>query len=75
MSFKKSNGQIIYFSFVGIIALILTITFCILTIRDTDKFGAAFITIISVVIGYFFKADNSTLNNVTRLADKEKSQN
>ena len=74
MSFKRSNGQIIYFSFVGMIAMILTITFCILTIRDSDKFGAAFITIISVVIGYFFKTDNATLNNVTRdtFADKTK---
>ena len=59
MSIKKSDGKIIYFSFIGLIALILTITFCILTVRDTDKFGAAFITIISVVIGYFFKTDNS----------------
>ena len=74
MSFKKSNGQIIYFSLVGMIALILTITFCILTIRDSEKFGAAFITIISVVIGYFFKTDNTTLNNVSRetFTDKEK---
>jgi hypothetical protein len=58
LSIKKSDGKIIYFSFIGLIALILTITFCILTIRDTEKFGAAFITIISVVIGYFFKTDN-----------------
>lgn len=61
MSIKKSDGKTIYFSFIGIIALILTITFCILTIRDTDKFGAAFITIISVVIGYFFKSDNAPI--------------
>lgn len=66
MSFKKSDGKIIYFSFIGLIALILTITFCVLTVRDTDKFGAAFITIISVVIGYFFKADNSAAQNVSR---------
>ena len=66
MSFKKSDGKIIYFSFIGLIAIILTITFCVLTVRDTDKFGAAFITIISVVIGYFFKSDSNTLNNVSR---------
>lgn len=65
MSFKKRDGQIIYFSFVGFIATILTITFCLLTYRDTDKFGSAFITIISVVIGYFFKADTK-IDNVTR---------
>ena len=76
MSIKKSDGKIIYFSFVGIIALILTITFCILTIRDTEKFGAAFITIISVVIGYFFKTDNTTLQNVSRetIADEKKNR-
>ena len=74
MSFKKSDGKIIYFSFVGIIALILTVTFCILTIRDTDKFGSAFITIISVVIGYFFKTDSNALQNVSRetIPEKEK---
>lgn len=71
MSIKKSDGKIIYFSFIGLIALILTITFCILTIRDTDKFGAAFITIISVVIGYFFKTDNTTVQNVSRETIKE----
>lgn len=71
MSIKKSDGKIIYFSFIGLIALILTITFCILTIRDTDKFGAAFITIISVVIGYFFKTDNTTVQNVSRETNKE----
>lgn len=65
MSFKKSDGRVIYFSFIGMIALILTITFCVLTVRDTDKFGAAFITIISVVIGYFFKNDSNTVNNVS----------
>lgn len=59
MSIKKADGKTIYFSFVGIIALILTITFCILTVRDPEKFGSAFITIISVVIGYFFKAEKS----------------
>lgn len=58
MGFKKSDGKVIYFSFVGLIALILTITFCVLTMQNTEKFGSAFITIISVVIGYFFKADN-----------------
>ena len=70
MSFKKSDGKVIYFSFIGLIALILTITFCILTIRDSEKFGAAFITIISVVIGYFFKTDN----NVSRetITDEKK---
>lgn len=66
MSFRKSDGRIIYFSFIGLIALILTITFCVLTVRDTDKFGAAFITIISVVIGYFFKTDSNAVNNVSR---------
>lgn len=66
MSFKKSDGRIIYFSFIGLIALILTITFCVLTVRDTEKFGAAFITIISVVIGYFFKTDSNAVNNVSR---------
>ena len=66
MSFKKADGKTIYFSFVGIIALILTITFCILTVRDSNKFGSAFITIISVVIGYFFKADTNTVQNVSR---------
>ena len=71
MSIKKSDGKIIYFSFIGLIALILTITFCILTIRDTDKFGAAFITIISVVIGYFFKTDNTAMQNVSRETNKE----
>lgn len=71
MSIKKSDGKIIYFSFIGLIALILTITFCILTIRDTDKFGAAFITIISVVIGYFFKTDNAAVQNVSRETNKE----
>lgn len=71
MSIKKSDGKIIYFSFIGLIALILTITFCILTIRDTDKFGAAFITIISVVIGYFFKTDNTAVQNVSRETNKE----
>lgn len=71
MSIKKSDGKIIYFSFIGLIALILTITFCILTIRDTDKFGAAFITIISVVIGYFFKTDNTAVQNVSRETSKE----
>lgn len=65
MSFKKSDGRVIYFSFIGLIAMILTITFCILTIRDTEKFGAAFITIISVVIGYFFKTDNVTRETIT----------
>lgn len=65
MSFKKSDGKIIYFSFIGLIALILTITFCILTVRDTDKFGAAFITIISVVIGYFFKTDNVSRETIS----------
>ena len=65
MSIKKSDGRIIYFSFIGLIALILTITFCVLTVRDTDKFGAAFITIISVVIGYFFKTDSNAVNNVS----------
>ena len=65
MSFKKSDGKVIYFSFIGLIALILTITFCILTIRDSDKFGAAFITIISVVIGYFFKTDNVSHETIT----------
>lgn len=74
MSFKKSNGQIIYFSFVGMIAMILTITFCILTIRDSNKFGAAFITIISVVIGYFFKTDNTALNNVSRETFTDKTK-
>lgn len=71
MSIKKSDGKIIYFSFIGLIALILTITFCILTIRDSDKFGAAFITIISVVIGYFFKTDNTAVQNVSRETNKE----
>lgn len=71
MSFKRRDGQIIYFSFVGFIATILTITFCLLTYRDTDKFGSAFITIISVVIGYFFKADTK-LDNVTRETNKAK---
>lgn len=74
MSFKKSDGKIIYFSFVGIIALILTITFCILTIRDSDKFGSAFITIISVVIGYFFKTDSNALQNVSRETIQEKEK-
>lgn len=69
MSFKKSDGRVIYFSFIGLIALILTITFCILTIRDTEKFGAAFITIISVVIGYFFKTDNVTRETITDKKD------
>lgn len=59
MSFKKADGKIIYLSLIGVIATILTITFCILTLRDPDKFGAAFITIISVVIGYFFKNENN----------------
>ena len=59
MGFKKSDGKVIYFSFVGLIALILTITFCIITYKDTEKFGSAFITIISVVIGHFFKVDNT----------------
>ena len=72
MSIKKSDGKIIYFSFIGLIALILTITFCILTIRDSDKFGAAFITIISVVIGYFFKSDNS--QNVSCETNDKKSK-
>ena len=73
MSFKKSNGRIIYFSFIGFIALILTITFCILTVRDTNRFGAAFITIISVVIGYFFKSDSN--DNVPRgTIDDEKKK-
>lgn len=71
MSFKKRDGQVIYFSFVGFIATILTITFCLLTYRDTDKFGSAFITIISVVIGYFFKADTK-IDNVTRETNKAK---
>ena len=71
MSFKRRDGQIIYFSFVGFIATILTITFCLLTYRDTDKFGSAFITIISVVIGYFFKADTK-IDNVTRETNKAK---
>lgn len=71
MSFKKRDGQIIYFSFVGFIATILTITFCLLTYRDTDKFGSAFITIISVVIGYFFKADTK-IENVSRETPKTK---
>ena len=66
MSFKKSDGKIIYFSFIGLIALLLTITFCILTVRDPEKFGAAFITIISVVIGYFFKTDSNAVNSVSR---------
>lgn len=65
MSFTKSDGKVIYFSFIGLIALILTITFCILTIRDSDKFGAAFITIISVVIGYFFKTDSVSRETIT----------
>ena len=65
MSFKKADGKVIYFSFVGLIALILTITFCILTVRDSDKFGSAFITIISVVIGYFFKADTQNVSHET----------
>lgn len=69
MSFKKSDGKVIYFSFIGLIALILTITFCILTIRDSDKFGAAFITIISVVIGYFFKTD--TVSRETIIDEKK----
>ena len=73
MSIKKSDGKIIYFSFVGLIALILTITFCILTVRDSDKFGAAFITIISVVIGYFFKAENGQ-NSPTETDEKKKSK-
>lgn len=71
MSFKKRDGQIIYFSFVGFIATILTITFCLLTYRDTDKFGSAFITIISVVIGYFFKADTK-IDNAARETNKVK---
>ena len=71
MSFKKRDGQIVYFSFVGLIALILTITFCVLTIQNTEKFGSAFITIISVVIGYFFKADTK-IDNVTRETNKVK---
>ena len=71
MSIKKRDGQIIYFSFVGFIATILTITFCILTYKDTEKFGSAFITIISVVIGYFFKADTK-IDNVTRETNKAK---
>lgn len=69
MSFKKSDGKIIYLSLISVIATILVITFCILTIRDTDKFGAAFITIISVVVGYFFKNDDvsrETIENKTK---------
>lgn len=66
MSFKKADGKIVYFSFIGLIALILTITFCILTVRDSDKFASAFITIISVVIGHFFKTDTPPTQNVSR---------
>ena len=74
MSIKKSDGKIIYFSFVGLIALILTITFCILTVRDSDKFGAAFITIISVVIGYFFKAENNQNVSCETTDEKKKAK-
>lgn len=70
MSIKKADGKIIYLSLIGVIATILTITFCILTLRDPDKFGAAFITIISVVIGYFFKNEN----NVSRETIERKKE-
>lgn len=69
MSFKKSDGKIIYLSTISLIATILIITFCILTVRDSEKYGAAFITIISVVIGYFFKNENvsrETLEHETK---------
>ena len=71
MSFRKADGRIIYFSFVGIIAFVLTITFCVLTYKDTDKFGSAFITIISVVIGHFFKTDTPPAQNVSRETNKK----
>lgn len=71
MSFKKADGKIIYLSLIGVIATILTITFCILTMRDPDKFGAAFITIISVVIGYFFKNENNVSRETIERNKKE----
>lgn len=71
MSFKKSDGKIIYLSLISVIATILVITFCILTIRDTDKFGAAFITIISVVVGYFFKNDDVSRETMERETKKK----
>lgn len=62
MSFKI-NGKNCYLSLISVIALIITITFCIMVIIDSSIYGESFKNIALVVIGYFFNHSTNERKN------------
>lgn len=53
MSFNLKN-KTVFLSLISVIALIITITFCVMVIIDSNTYGESFKNIALVVIGFFF---------------------
>lgn len=57
MSFNI-KGKTVVLSLMSLVTLIVTITFCVLVIKDSTTYGESFKNIMLVIIGYFFNHES-----------------
>lgn len=53
MSFNF-KGKTIYLSLVSLVTLVITLTFCYLSLNDTESYGETMKNIVLIITGYFF---------------------
>lgn len=56
MSFQI-KGKTVFLSLISLITLIITITFCVMVIIDSNTYGETFKNVMLVVIGFFFNQE------------------
>lgn len=64
MSFKV-KGKNIYMSFVGLIAFVIVVTFCIIAVKNPRDYADTLKMVLMLVLGSMFKNDNPP-ENVSR---------
>lgn len=60
MSFNF-KGKTIYLSLVSLVTLIITLTFCYLSLNDTESYGETMKNIVLIITGYFFNHEQNQL--------------
>ncbi len=63
MSFKI-KGKTVYMSFVGIIAFVIVVTFCIIAVKNPREYADTLKMVLMLVLGSMFKTENG--DNVSR---------